>query len=160
MIDKGVSVARLNFSHGNHEEHRHQMDGVLEVLKTNPLQHASILLDTKGPEIRTGNMENDKPIDLKKGQLLEISRFFYNTATDYDFTGNNKKISCSYLDLPKSAEIGRPVLFADGSISSVVKQIRGNTVTVEIQNDGKLGNKKNMCLPGVVINLPTITKYD
>ncbi len=74
LIDEGLSVARLNFSHGDHEEHRGQMRGVREALKTRPGAHSSILLDTKGPEIRTGNMEGGKPITLERGQLLELSK--------------------------------------------------------------------------------------
>ena len=74
--------------------------------------------------------------------------------------GNSKRIACSYADLPNSTKIGRKILFADGGVSSIVKKIDGNIVTVEILNDGKLGSRKNMCLPGAVITLPTITDYD
>ena len=76
LIDEGLSVARLNFSHGDHEEHRIQMVGVQEAMKSRPNAHVSILLDTKGPEIRTGNNKDGKSIELKKGQLLEISKIF------------------------------------------------------------------------------------
>lgn len=65
-----MNVARLNFSHGDHQEHLEQADAVRGALKTRPDQHASILLDTKGPEIRTGNNADNKVIEVKKGQLL------------------------------------------------------------------------------------------
>lgn len=69
-----MNVARLNFSHGTHQEHRKKMSAVLEAVQRKPGSHVSILLDTKGPEIRTGLTENGKPIFVKKGQLLEISK--------------------------------------------------------------------------------------
>ena len=65
-----MTTARLNFSHGDHAEHLGQMEGVKEALKSRPYKHASILLDTKGPEVRTGNMVGDKPVELKRGQML------------------------------------------------------------------------------------------
>lgn len=74
LIDEGMNVARLNFSHGDHAEHYRQMVGVREALKKRKGAHASILLDTKGPEIRTGNMAGDKPIILERNQLLELSK--------------------------------------------------------------------------------------
>jgi pyruvate kinase len=73
LVDEGMNVARLNFSHGDHAEHFRQMVGVREALKKRPGSHASILLDTKGPEIRTGKMAEDKPVVLQRGQLLELS---------------------------------------------------------------------------------------
>ena len=69
-------------------------------------------------------------------------------------------MACSYQDLIKSAVVGKKILFADGGISSVIKTVANNIVPVQILNDGKLGNKKNMCLPGVKITLPTIGTYD
>jgi len=69
-----MNVARLNFSHGDHAEHLGQMQGVQQALKRKPHSHTSICLDTKGPEIRTGRMVDDKPIFLKKDQLLELSK--------------------------------------------------------------------------------------
>ena len=69
-------MARLNFSHGTHQEHRKKMKGVLEAVQKKPGSHVAILLDTKGPEIRTGLTENGKPIFVKKGQLLDISKTF------------------------------------------------------------------------------------
>lgn len=83
-----------------------------------------------------------------------------HSATDYSHLGTNRRIACSYQDLAKSVQVGKKILFADGSISSVVKRVENGIVTVEVLNDGKLGNKKNMCLPGVPITLPTIGTYD
>ena len=74
--------------------------------------------------------------------------------------GDIRRIACSYVDLFGSVEVGNKILFADGGISSVVKRKEKGIVTVQILNDGKLGQKKNMCLPGVAITLPTIGKVD
>lgn len=98
-------------------------------------------------------MVDDKPVILAKGQSLELT-------TDYGHLGTNKRIAVSYKDLAKSVKVGNKILFADGGVSSVVRKIDNGIVTVEILNDGKLGNKKNMCLPGVAITLPTIGEYD
>ena len=74
--------------------------------------------------------------------------------------GTTERIACSYQDLASSVDLGKKILFADGSIESVVKKIQNGIVTVHIINDGKLGSKKNMCLPGVSITLPTIGNFD
>jgi pyruvate kinase len=74
--------------------------------------------------------------------------------------GTTKRIACSYDNLCESAKVGKKILFADGSVSSVIKKIENGIVTVHVLNDGKLGSKKNMCLPGVPITLPTIGTYD
>lgn len=74
--------------------------------------------------------------------------------------GTNKRIACSYAELPLSTEPGKKILIADGGVSSIVRKIEGNIVTVEILNDGKFGSKKNMALPGCIVNLPTITESD
>ena len=81
-------------------------------------------------------------------------------ATDYSHLGDARRIACSYQDISSSVKIGGKVLFADGGISSKIKRIENGIVVVEILNDGKLGQKKNMCLPGVAITLPTINNYD
>lgn len=74
--------------------------------------------------------------------------------------GTSGRIACSYQDLATSCKPGKQILFADGNVSSVVKRIENGIVTVQILNDGKLGSKKNMCLPGTSITLQTINKYD
>jgi len=113
----------------------------------------SIMLDTKGPEIRTGLLKNHQPIDLQKGQLLEIT-------TDYSYEGDPKKIACSYKSLPISVKPGNTILIADGTIEATVVEILKDGVVVEIGNSCKLGEKKNMNLPGIVVDLPTITEKD
>jgi len=111
------------------------------------------MLDTKGPEIRTGTNEGGKSIKLTRGQTLEIT-------TDYSFKGNNEKIACSYVSLPTSVAVGGTIYIADGSLTCVVTQILENGVKVEVKNDCEIGEKKNMNLPGCIVDLPTLTEKD
>src|SRR5687767_4605864 len=111
------------------------------------------MLDTKGPEIRTGMLENGNSIQLEKGQFIEIT-------TDYSVLGNEKKISCSYQSLPKSVNVGTRILLADGAFTMIVKQILPAGVICEVMNGGTLGERKNMNLPGIIVDLPTVTDKD
>jgi pyruvate kinase len=153
MIDKGMNVARLNFSHGDHEYHGNLVKLVREANKLRPDKQVAILLDTKGPEIRTGLLENHQPIMLEMGQELNI-------ITDYTFLGNTTTISCSYESLPTSVIVGTMILIADGSLVAEVLEILPNGVRVILKNGAKLGEKKNMNLPGIIVDLPTITEQD
>jgi pyruvate kinase len=112
----------------------------------------AILLDTKGPEIRTGFLK-EKTVKLERGQDLFIS-------TDYSLKGDSEMIACSYADLPTSVEVGSRILAADGSLVMEVKEVREDGVMVEVMNDAEIGERKNMNLPGVVVTLPTITEKD
>ena len=111
------------------------------------------MLDTKGPEIRTGLLVDGKPIELKEGQDLEI-------VTDYTIKGDNTRISCSYPTLPTSVTVGSSILIADGTLVCTVKELRATSILVRVCNHVKLGEKKNMNLPGVIVDLPTITEKD
>lgn len=111
------------------------------------------MLDTKGPEIRTGMLEGGQKVNLKRGQKLEIT-------TDYNFLGNDKKIACSYKGLPKSTSVGGTVLIADSSITCRTTKVASDFIEVEILNDAVLGEKKNMALPGTVLDLPTVASKD
>lgn len=113
------------------------------------------MLDTKGPEIRTGNLKDNKPVNLKKGQDLILTTANYDT-----FLGDETTIGCSYTALPKSVKVGSDILIADGTITCTVKSIQEDGVTVIVNNDALLGVKKNMNLPGCIVELPTITEKD
>lgn len=90
---------------------------------------------------------------MKKGQILEITN-------DYSFLGNEKRIACSYHNLARTTAVGKKILIADGTVIGTVKAIQSGIVTIEVMNDGKIGEKKNMCLPGGSITLDTITEVD
>lgn len=122
-------------------------------MKARPDKHVAIMLDTKGPEIRTGMNKDGKAIKLVKGQTLELT-------TDYTFLGDNTKIACSYKSLPESVQVGGTIYIADGSLTCEVTEILEHGVMVKVLNDVEIGEKKNMNLPGCIVDLPTLTEKD
>lgn len=116
MIDAGMNVARLNFSHGDHKSHQASVNNLQAALKQRPDKTVALMLDTKGPEIRTGVLKEGKPIDLVMGQTLEI-------VTDYAVEGDNTRIACSYKSLPQSVSVGSTIYIADGSLTCEVLEI-------------------------------------
>lgn len=152
LLDRGMNVARLNFSHGTHDYHRETVKNLREALKLRPKITCGVLLDTKGPEIRTGILENKNGVQLKKDQLLELT-------TDYSFRGNEQKIAISYPEIVK-VKVGQKVLIADGNLSGVVTEIKETGVVLKLDNDYLIGNQKNICLPRVCVELPTLSERD
>ena len=153
MVDLGMNIARMNFSHGDHEYHGNLAKAVREVNKTKPDKMCGLLLDTKGPEIRTGMLEGHQAIELEAGQELEI-------CTDYTFEGNSSKIACSYEKLCTSVHVGAQILVADGSLICEVTEILENSVKTKCLNGCKLGERKNMNLPGIKVELPVLSEKD
>eukprot|EP00339_Tiarina_fusa_P004866 CAMPEP_0117034058 /NCGR_PEP_ID=MMETSP0472-20121206/24283_1 /TAXON_ID=693140 ORGANISM="Tiarina fusus, Strain LIS" /NCGR_SAMPLE_ID=MMETSP0472 /ASSEMBLY_ACC=CAM_ASM_000603 /LENGTH=510 /DNA_ID=CAMNT_0004743137 /DNA_START=74 /DNA_END=1606 /DNA_ORIENTATION=+ len=155
LIDQGLSVARFNFSHGDHEGHKACLDRLREAA-TNKKQHVAVLLDTKGPEIRSGFFaDGAKKISLTKGQTLVLT-------TDYSFKGDNTKLACSYPAMPTSVQPGQSILVADGSLVLTVLScdVSAGEVSCRVENTCSIGERKNMNLPGVVVDLPTLTEKD
>jgi len=153
MIDAGMNISRLNFSHGDHESHGKQADNLRAAMKMHPKKHVALMLDTKGPEIRTGQLVDGKNIDLKIGQKLEIT-------TDYTIKGDNTIISCSYPGLPTSVKVGGTIFIADGSLVCIVEEIKEKSVMCKVMNDATIGERKNMNLPGVQVDLPILSEKD
>jgi len=153
MIDAGMNVARLNFSHGDFETHGKTVANIREAAKLRPGKQVAILLDTKGPEIRTGFLENGGSVELEAGQTLTL-------VTDYSFKGNKDKIAVSYDKLPTSVSPGKVILCADGNLSLEVVEIKGTDVITKVMNPYKLGERKNMNLPGVKVDLPVLQEKD
>lgn len=155
LIDAGLSVARFNFSHGDHAGHQAALDRLRQAA-ANKQRHVAVMLDTKGPEIRSGFFaDGAKKIDLIKGETLVLT-------SDYSFKGSNKKLACSYASLAKSVSPGQEILVADGSLVLTVLSIddAAGEVTCRIENSCSIGERKNMNLPGVVVDLPTLTDKD
>merc|ERR1719491_2920835 len=153
MLDAGMNIARLNFSHGDHKSHGMCVENLREALKQRPDKTCGIMLDTKGPEIRTGMLVDSKPIELVAGQDLII-------CTDYQFEGDATKIACSYKSLPETVQVGSIIFIADGSLTCEVTEIGENQVTCQVKNNCRLGERKNMNLPGAIVDLPTLTEKD
>ena len=151
MLDAGMNIARLNFSHGNHEEQLEKLTLIKEALLQRPDKQCAILLDTKGPEIRTGFLKDHEKVELKAGQELDI-------LTDYSAMGTNEAITCSYKSLPTTVSEGSTIYVGDGNLTCKVLSTSKDRVTVRVQNDYVLGERKNMNLPGAIIDLPTLTE--
>jgi len=155
LIDCGMSVARFNFSHGDHEGHQACLDRLRQAAE-NKKSHVAVMLDTKGPEIRSGFFaDGAKKICLTKGESIVLT-------TDYSFKGTNAKLACSYPALCTSVTVGQSILVADGSLVLTVLSIDepAGEITCRIENNASIGERKNMNLPGVVVDLPTLTEKD
>lgn len=150
LIEAGMNVARLNFSHGNFEEHALRIKRVREAEQLTG-KKVAILLDTKGPEIRTGDLEGGQA-DLKVGDELIISMT--------EVIGNNKKISVTYPGLVHDVRRGGKILLDDGLIGLEVIDTSENEIITKVLNSGTLKNKKGVNVPNVSVNLPGITEKD
>jgi pyruvate kinase len=150
LLDTGMNVARLNFSHGTHEDHQRVIDILKEARKLSgkPL---AILLDTKGPEIRVGKIENGQ-MTLLKGQKLKVHK--------NPILGCNLEVSITPSIVFDSAQKGMTVLFDNGFITSKVVDIVDEGMIVEIENDGILKSNKGVNIPNKSINLPAMTEKD
>ena len=153
LVLSGMNVMRLNFSHGDHEEHGARIKTIREISKETG-KHVAILLDTKGPEIRTGShAEGDVKYDLVEGQDFIVT-------TDYSFKGTPEKISVSYPGMTKDLTPGDTILVDDGLIGLEVKEIKGEEIFCKVKNSGALGQKKGVNLPGVSVSLPALAEKD
>ena len=152
LMRAGMNVARLNFSHGSHDEHRARIESIRKVANKLNL-NIGILLDTKGPEIRTHNMK-DGLITLEKGSNVTVSMS--------EVEGTPEMFSVTYENLINDVHVGSFILLDDGLIELLVEDIDTNAghVHCKVLNTGELKNKKGVNLPGVSVNLPGITEKD
>ena len=146
----GMNVARLNFSHGSYEEQKGKLDLVKKVREELDLPVA-LLLDTKGPEIRTGMLENGK-IELKKGQSFVL--------TTEDILGNEGIVSISYKELVHDVKPGDSILIDDGLIGMKVSKVTEKEIYCVVENGGTISNKKGINVPGVSLSMPFISQKD
>ena len=154
LIDNGMNVGRFNFSHGDHGGQQACLDRLREASKGRPGSKVAVLLDTKGPEIRTGMVDPSlNKLKLEKGKTIEV-------GTDYDKPCTPEYLACSYKSLPTTVKVGSMILVADGSLSLQVTEIKNESVMATIMNDAALGDRKNMNLPGAIVDLPTLTDKD
>lgn len=151
MIHEGMNVARINFSHGTYDQHEYQINLVKEAREMLGVPIA-IMLDTKGPEIRTGVLKDGKAVHLEEGATFIL--------TSDDVVGDETITSITYADLPKDLKPGDRILIDDGLIELEVDDIDGNNIICKVLNEGKLGERKSINIPDVVINLPGLTDKD
>ena len=150
LIKSGLNVARMNFSHGSHEEHKGRMDLVKKVReKLN--KPVALLLDTKGPEIRTGNFDQPEVL-LEEGQKF--------TITMKDVMGTKEMCTVSYKGLANDVVAGDTILIDDGLVGLRVNEINGDDILCTVENSGIVKNHKGVNVPGVKINLPALTDKD
>nr|AIT70021.1 pyruvate kinase [Dumontia simplex] len=154
LVEAGMNIARLNFSHGTHEYHA----SVIKNLRTYLAQSGrmcGIMLDTKGPEIRTGKLEGGIEIRVETGKTIVLTN-------DFSFVGNPSRISHSYQNMHVSVSEGSEILIDDGLVSLTCVSVDEATgeVTCRVNNDGVIGETKGVNLPGASVDLPALTEKD
>jgi pyruvate kinase len=151
LVRAGLDVARLNFSHGLHEEKLKLIEMVREVGRQEE-KSICILADLQGPKIRTGKLENRTPVQLVAGQTL--------TITPRDIPGNSAVVSTTFKTLAENLEPGSRILLSDGLIELTVLQVVGDDVECTVINGGLLGESKGINLPGIPVRVPSLTEKD
>ena len=151
LILNGMNVARSNFSHGSHEYHRRNIERVRRISEELEIPVA-ILLDTKGPEIRTGELVNHKPVTLKTGAEVVV--------TSRTVLGSAECFSISYQGLPDEVKKGSTILLDDGLIELSVDHVEGPDIYCIVRNGGVLSERKGVNVPNVEVGLPSVTEQD
>lgn len=152
LMGAGVDVFRLNFSHGDHEQHAAIVASVRRIAQTAE-RSVAILQDLSGPKIRTGALEDPTGVELVEGSTLVIT-------TDESFEGTSEKISTTYEPLPQDVKRGDTILLDDGNLELRVVSTKRNEVTTEVVHGGVLLPQKGMNLPGVRLSTPALTEKD
>lgn len=151
LIREGMDVARFNFSHGTHEEHKRRIDQ-LKQLREEERKNVAILLDTKGPEIRTGLLKDGKKVTLHAGNTFVL--------TTEEIVGDDTKVSITYTGLVDDVDTGKRILIDDGLIELEVTGKQGKEIICKVLNGGELGERKGVNVPNVPVRLPAITEKD
>lgn len=151
LVREGMDIARFNFSHGTHEEQQERMNK-LKKIRLEEGKHIAILLDTKGPEIRTSVLK-----DSKKVQLVEGAEFILTTE---DIVGDAQRVSITYKGLVDDVSVGGKILIDDGLIELEVTGKNDADIICKVINGGELGERKGVNVPNVPIRLPAITEKD
>jgi len=151
LLAAGMDVARLNFSHGTHEEHGQRIV-ILKEEAAKMGKHLGILLDTKGPEIRTGKVP-DEGITLENGAKFSLD-------LDLSSIGNQQRVGITYTELWQKVEIGTHILIDDGQLDLEVTSVDNQVIRTVIQNGGVLKSQKGVNVPSALIDLPAVTERD
>ncbi len=151
LLRLGMDVARLNFSHGSHQDHARNMERLRRAAAREG-RTICILQDLQGPKIRTGRLERHEPVALKSGAAVVI--------TPRDVAGTCTRISTTFPDLAREVEAGTRILLSDGLIELRVRTVRGKDVVCDVLNGGTLGEHQGINLPGVALSIPALTGKD
>ncbi|OYO59599.1 pyruvate kinase, partial [Lachnotalea glycerini] len=151
LVKEGMDIARFNFSHGDYEEQKGRMDLVKSIREELRIPVA-ILLDTKGPEIRTGLLKDNQKVILKENDIY--------TFTSEDIVGDETRGHITYEGLAEDLAIGNKILVDDGLLEFEVIEIVGKEIKCRVINGGELGMRKGVNVPNVIIRLPALTQKD
>ena len=150
MCLAGMNVARLNFSHGTHEDHQMRIDSIKKI-RTELHTPVAIMLDTKGPEYRIGTFENGKEI-IKEGDLF--------TFTTEDIIGDSTRVSVSYKKMAEDIVVGDRILVNNGLLIFNVEEIKGTDIICRVLAGGEISNRKSMSFPNKVLNQIYLSEQD
>ena len=151
LAENGMDIARFNFSHGDYEEHKMRLDMLKSIREETGLPIAAVL-DTKGPEIRTGLLKDGKKVTLTEGQTF--------TLTTREIVGDSQMVYINYDGLNSDVTAGNRILIDDGLIELLVQEVNGTDIVCKVVNGGELGEKKGVNVPNVKIKLPALTEKD
>jgi pyruvate kinase len=151
LMRTGMDVARLNFSHGTHEQHARVIERLRKMAKSEG-RTIAILQDLQGPKMRTGRLKGHKPVELKTGSRLAI--------TPRNILGTASEIVTGFAGLAREVEPGSKILLSDGLIELRVRAVRGDDIETEVVNGGMLGEHQGINLPGAVVSVPSLTVKD
>ena len=155
MIKAGMNVARFNFSHGSYEEHHERIERVRRIARELGMP-VGILLDTKGPEVRTGLLKDHAKVTVNAGDKIVVTA----QPTSEDWLGDATHISLDYLNLPSEVSAGAHILIDDGLVDLEVESVDGQDMHCVVKNTGVIGERKGVNIPNVDISLPAITDRD
>lgn len=150
LIDAGMNMARLNLSHGGHDEHRKRLDLVRTAAKK-ANKAVAILVDLQGPKIRLGRFSSG-PHELSRGDTF--------TITTDDIAGTKDRVGTTYKGLPGDCKAGDTIMIDDGKVSVQVVAVKGNDVITKVTQPGMVSNNKGINLPGVAVSLPALSEKD
>eukprot|EP00184_Porphyridium_aerugineum_P007901 CAMPEP_0184691768 /NCGR_PEP_ID=MMETSP0313-20130426/506_1 /TAXON_ID=2792 /ORGANISM="Porphyridium aerugineum, Strain SAG 1380-2" /LENGTH=505 /DNA_ID=CAMNT_0027149529 /DNA_START=112 /DNA_END=1629 /DNA_ORIENTATION=+ len=156
LLDEGMDVMRLNFSHGDHEYHGETITCLRKALESRPGKVCAIALDTKGPEIRTGVLEGGQ-LEVKIEAKNEV---FLTVDPQYKNECNSKRVFVDYADLPKTLKPRMTVFIDDGLLNLEVIECKPDGVLTIAYNSAMIGSKKGVNLPGAIVTLPAVSAKD
>ncbi len=151
LLEAGLDVARFNFSHGTHVQHAQRLR-LLRQLARERAKPVAVLQDLQGPKIRTGALEDGKPVELRSGASV--------TITSRPVRGNQRVIATSFAELPRAVRPGHRILLSDGNIELRVERVKGRDILCQVVEGGELREHQGINLPGVPLKISALTRKD